>query len=193
MIGIICFLPSCQNPCKNAGGYLFPIGNQLKKYSFEPGSYWIYQDSASGIIDSQSVYSYSAQNHISTGSQYGADGATCEVYGDVFNMSVASFWNGIPHDTISYGDGYSGVEVLVSQSNAPQAAEFGYSAVGSNTDTLTNFSVSGQTFPKVYLSGSGNYPLIYHVDYVGVVKWVFNDTINGQKTWNLLRYHVINP
>ena len=195
MIGIICFLPSCLNPCKHTGGYLLQVGSQLKKCSFKPGSYWIYQDSVSGIIDSQSVYYYSAQNDVSIGDEWN-DGVDCTVYGDAFSMSVASFWNGVSHDSIFWGNenGHSGPEIIISYSSNPQQAVYAYSSDGYYlTDTLTNFIVSGQTFPKVYLSSPGSYPLVYRVDNVGVVKWVFNDTINGQHTWNLLRYHVINP
>ncbi len=194
MIGIICFLPSCKGPCKNAGGYLVQVGNQLKKYSFKPGSYWIYQDSASGTVDSQSVYYYSAQNHVSIGGEW-SDGIDCTVYGDAFSMSVASFWNGVPHDSIFIGNnnGTDGGTIVVSYSPDLLNIYAAYSATDYMTDTLTNFTVSGQTFPKVYLSSPGYYPLVYRVDNVGVVKWVFNDTINGQHTWNLLRYHVINP
>ena len=198
MIGFICVLPSCKKPCSQT--YFFPIGNQLKKYSFEPGSYWIYQDSASGTIDSQSVYAYSAQNHVPVGNDW-YDGG-CTVFGDAFSMSVASFWNGMIHDSIFWGNnnGYSAGEVVVSYStNLQPQCYYEYYAIGLYTDTLTktlnNFTVSGRTFPKVYLSVSdvNNHALMYHIDNIGVVKWVFNDTINGQRTWNLLRYHVINP
>ena len=195
VIGLICILSSCQNACKGRGGYLIPIGGQLKKYSFKPGSYWIYQDSASSIIDSQSVYYYTAQNHVSIGTVYGADAVGCTVYGDAFAMSLTSFWNGALHDSIFYGNtnGTSAGEIFVSYSTNPSQYYYQFSAVGDLTDTLNNFSVPGTTFPKVYSSNAGHNSVVYHVDNVGVVKWISNDTINGQHTWNLLRYHVINP
>lgn len=189
MIGSICVLPSCKKPCSQT--YFFPIGNQLKKYSFKPGSYWIYQDSASGTIDSQSVYAYSAQNHVPVGNDW-YDGG-CTVFGDAFSMSVASFWNGMIHDSIFWGNnnGTSANGVVFSSSINPEDF-YGYRD-GLYTDTLINFAVLGRIFPKAYLSVSSNHALIYHIDNLGIVKWVFNDTINGQRTWNLLRYHVINP
>ncbi|MCW3125808.1 MAG: hypothetical protein JWO03_1466 [Bacteroidetes bacterium] len=150
-------------------------------------------DSATGIIDNQSVYYYNAQNHVEIGYRYSGDGGTCNVYGDVFSMSAASFWNGVPHDSVFFGNANNSAdEILISHSTHPQY-DYGYSATGDAwTKTLTNFSVLGRIFPKVYLS-TGTNAQIYHVDNIGVVRWVFNDTINGQRTWNLLRYHVINP
>jgi hypothetical protein len=197
MIGIIYFVPSCANPCKDPWWYRWPIANQLKKYSFEPGSYWIYQDSASGTIDSQSVYYYSAQSHTVIGDDYSGNGGWCNEYGDVFKMSIASVWNGIPHDSITFNivNGGGGPQISVSYSPPNTLySVYSYSALqGQMVDTLTNFYVLGQTFAKVYRELSYYNSLMYHVDNVGVIKWVFNDTINGQHTWNLLRYHVINP
>jgi hypothetical protein len=194
MIGIICFLPSC-NDCKGVNaGYLIPIGSQLKKYSFEPGSYWVYQDSVSGTIDSQSVYYYTAQNHFQIDAAYGTNGVQdCPIYGDVFSMSAASFWNGIPHDSIFWSNnnhGYTANAINISYTIGQQYY-YGFDING--IDTLTNFSVSGHTYSQVHLNNSYPNALIYQVDNVGIIKYVFNDTINGQHTWNLLRYHVINP
>lgn len=197
MTGMICFVQACKNPCKNEGGYT-NIASQLKKYSFKPGSYWVYQDSASGIIDSQVVYQYSAQNHVEVGYVYGGFEAQCGVYSDLFNVSAASFWNGVPHDSIFFSnhlDGDDGTDIQVVYGRAPVELDiYFFSAVSnSQTATFTNFNVSGLTFPIVYRDHSIFSSQIYHVDNVGVIKAVFNDSINGQRNWNLLRYHVINP
>ena len=191
MIGLFCTLPSCKDPCKGYGGY-YSNSNDLKKHSFKIGSYWVYQDSASGILDSQSVFYYNAQNHVEVGYSYGVAGAECTDYSDKFQTSAASFWNGIIHDSIFWGNIYAGDNILISFSTH-QEMYYGYLASDANSTTLTNFSVLGNVFPKVSCSNGGLNSVIYQADNIGIVKWVFNDTINGQRSWNLLRYHVVNP
>jgi hypothetical protein len=196
MIGFACLLQYCAQPCKSGSNY-YPLSDQLKKYSFAAGSYWIYQDSASGIIDSQSVYKYSIQNHVFASTSPLGNGAWCDNYTDVFSMFVTSFWNGALHDSICFGNGINGInadDIQVSFSSTSQANIYDFSTYsGNHAATLNNFSVLGQTFPIVYRDNSIFNSQIYHADNVGVVRWVFNDTINGQYTWNLMRYHVITP
>ena len=142
------------------------------------------------------MYYYFAQNHFVIGSGYTGNGGTCNEYGDISNMYVASIWNGIPHDTIFLGNFhgfYSGDDILISYSTFRHEMYYSYSASDAYSVTLTNFSILGNVFPKVYCSNGGLNSTIYEADNIGIVKWVFNDTINGQRTWNLLRYHVINP
>jgi len=198
VISMICFVPACKNPCKDPSWYYPPFQSQLKKYSFEPGSYWVYQDSASGIIDSQTVYYYNAQNHVTVGSGYTGNGGQCDEFGDIFNMGIVSLWNGVVHDSIGLGNnilGFTGSDIIIVYGHPTSESDiYRYSAIGgTGTVTLQNFIVSGQTYPIVYRYISNFNSLMYHVDNVGAIKWVFNDTINGQRTWNLLRYHVINP
>ena len=193
MISISCFTPSC-NKCKDVGGY-YPDASQLKKYSFKSGSYWVYQDSITGIIDSQSVYYYTVQNNVVLGYTTGANGDIyCPVSTDAFNMSIASFWNGVLHDSVFIGNqnGVSATEVLVNYYGTQPVYGFWIDGNGSQTAMLTSLTVSGTTYPTVYRDFSSYNSVIYHVDNIGVVKWVFNDSISGQHTWNLLRYHVIN-
>ena len=195
LAAIVCTVQSCNRDCSNTGSHYHPpFASQLNKYSFMPGSFWIYQDSASGLIDSQSVYFYNLQTHYGVGQTYLGNGADCVEYGDVFSMSVASFWNGAPHDSIWFSNNISYIMIGYS-SPTTRNNQYAYPALsGDRGTTITNFQVLGQTFPSVYKVQSDFFSgLMYHVDNVGVVKWVFNDTINGQHTWNLVRYHVINP
>ena len=192
IISAIFSISSCNKTCKGEDQY-FPEASSLKEFSFKPGSYWVYQDSISGIIDSQVVYYYTAHNNVVIGYNWGSNGVEdCPVSSDTFSMAVTSFWNGIPHDTILFDNGYSGNYINITESSNPHSI-FEYAIDGSHTETLNNFTVSGNVYPTAYLSVLQASPQIYIIDNVGVVKWVFNDTINGQHTWNLLRYHVINP
>lgn len=190
---LLALLISCKKSC-----VIYPSTvDQLKKQSFRQGSYWIYQDSASGIIDSQYVYDYSATNKMELGSNT-SDGIICTAYGDAYYMGIASFRSGIIYDSISIGDninGFSGLNMQVYyHMHSSESSIYRYSAVGAGETTiLTNFNVSGRIFPKVYREVGSHNALAYTVDNIGVVKWVFNDTISGQNTWNLLRYHVIIP
>lgn len=45
----------CKNPCKGYVSY-DQIDPRLRDYFFQVGSYWVYQDSASGDLDSQLVF-----------------------------------------------------------------------------------------------------------------------------------------
>lgn len=196
IFGLICLLSSCAKQCQT-GQYNASASNPIKSYFFKPGSYWVYQDSASGIIDSQSVYNYYARYDIIVGEYYSGNGGTCNDYGDAFYMYTASFWNGVAHDSIGFSNafiGLGGFNIQISFSSITSENDiYSFSSLGNQNTTLTNFSVGGQIFPTVYRDNSIFNSQIYHVQNVGVVKWVFNDTINGQRTWNLLRYHVVNP
>jgi len=108
-------------------------------------------------------------------------------------MGIARFWNGLLHDSIGFGNDLNVTDVQIAYSDYNSQYDIYDYPITNSSQTLINFNVSGHTFPTVYSSISNFNSLMYHVDSVGVVKWVFNDTINGQHTWNLLRYHVINP
>lgn len=54
---IVVALSSCKNPCKGYVSYN-KIDPRLRNYIFQAGSYWVYQDSASGAIDSQIVFKF---------------------------------------------------------------------------------------------------------------------------------------
>lgn len=188
MIAVALSMSCCRNPCKDNWWYFFPIAEDLKKQSFKPGTYWIYQDSATGTIDSQSVFYYAAESHAAV-DHYDRDSEHCIEYGDIFSMKIASCWNGIPHDTISSSN--IGPVINFSEYHIRYVGDRAYN-MNVPTDTLTNFHVSGFAFPKVYLAYGSNYQA-YSVDNVGVVRWVFDDTVVGRHTWNLLRYYAINP
>ena len=188
-IGIICLLPSCKGPCKGFGGYVCQISGELKKYSFKPNSYWVYQDSATGIIDSQEVVSYSAQNNVYFTSTLGNLGADCADYGDGFSMTEASYVNGVFKDSVYIHS----LDCGAIYATDTFAMYYSYALNGYPTDTLLNYTVLNNTFSKVLRYSSYNNSWVYHADNIGVVKCTFNDSIRGQRTWNLLRYHVVNP
>lgn len=182
------YLSSCRNPCDGDFWYFYPISSDLRQQSFKPGTYWVYQDSISGTIDSQSVSYYHAETHAEIG-RYDRDSEHCIEYGDLFKMRVASYWNGTAHDSsLFYNEG----AVILGRGCTIRYVGEKFAHYQYPTDTLTNFQVSGQVFPRVYLLHGDTYR-VYSVDNIGVVKWVFDDTINGQHTWDLLRYHVVNP
>jgi hypothetical protein len=197
MSSFICLLPSCKHNCSGVSIY-YLHANLLKPYSFEPGSYWVYRDSASGIIDSQVVYDYYTRDRVVVGQGPVGDGSWCDDYADGFGMSIGSFWDSHFHDTIFYGNAviYSSLStsvIKVRYSTFPLYTNIYSYNVFTNTPTLTNYTVSSHTFPRVHLFTSDFNSQMYHVDSIGVVRWVFNDTVNGQRTWDLLRYHVITP
>jgi hypothetical protein len=173
------------------------VANELKKYSFKQNSYWIYWDSTSGAIDSQIVTSYTTKSRVSYGTAYTGNGGQCEEYGDVFSMHIASYLNGIYNKTLFFSSVCSGI----SFGDSANPTSFTYLMDGYFGDTLINYSILGHNYEKVYRHET-IYPLsqtgpsrvdIYVVENVGIVKKTEQDTINGTKTWNLLRFHTIHP
>jgi hypothetical protein len=192
-------LQDCTKSCSDASYYLYgATGNDLKKYAFLPGSYWIYADSASGAIDSETVLSYSSQNYVVVGNTLPQNGSNCPIYADVSDVRVRSYLNG----TFSSYFAYHGQGTIVETKDSagfPALFNYSYFINGLYGQTLNNYTVLSKTYPRVYentdtIQGPPvQYVDVYYTDYIGIVKRVERNSMTGVITWKLLRYHLINP
>lgn len=196
LIGIAILLQDCKKSCDDGAYYLFgATANDLRKFSFMPGSYWVYTDSASGTIDSLSVYSYFAQTDAVTGSY---PQTSCPIYADIANTRVRLFTNGIFSSYFTY---YGHGTLVETEDSAGFPAHFDsyYYINGRYIDTLYQYTVLGNTYLQVYKTADTiagpptHFVDVYFADYTGVIKRVDRDSINGTKTWELRRSHLINP
>lgn len=103
LAGMVMFY-GCKNPCKGVITYI-SVDNRLLNYVFQPGTYWIYQDTVDAIIDSQYVYKYIHLVHdeyLNPDTIKGPNPYTCRdpLYTDVLQMQTMSFYNNIFADTL---------------------------------------------------------------------------------------------
>jgi len=163
---------SCKNPCKGVQIYL-QIDSRLLNYVFKPGSYWVYQDTVDGIIDSQFVNQYQYSTHV-LDHNFPAKSDPCQAprYLDILQMSFVSVQNNVLKDTLGIGASFSfnsnAINTISIYEHFKQPNETGitcfeldYSQVGlidrgsgfgSNTYT---WSYEGKQ--NVVTSGGGNY------------------------------------
>lgn len=192
--GMIAALTSCYDCDKT-----YPYHDRYKylqaQYTFRPGSYWVYEDSSSGAIDSLVVYSYDAHPH--TVLQHFNEDGGCNVYGDLSDMHCYRYENGtylslVSHEFSSFYDQISDTATRYS---------FTTRIEGPGVDTLHNVIVAGLVYPfMIHYTDSFqnvNIPFqrsyeTYSVPYVGIVR-MRQATDTSAHDWMLIRNHTISP
>jgi hypothetical protein len=103
---------SCSKPtCKDQFSLSGTTDIRMLNYVFRQGSYFIYSDTADGVIDSQYVYAYTYSKHvwIDSVSPYYVYNSTLycgPYYRDLLYMKYSSYYNGVWNDSfISVADG----------------------------------------------------------------------------------------
>ncbi len=186
-------------------------------FVFKVGTYWIYQDSATGITDSVFVESADTYHYISPVYNsvdkyfYGnmesfkvgcESGNVGQEYTSWFSTSGAKL-DSPQYDTSIYIDGYR-LEALTGHSGKGFVAYYPFTLGAPYHDYngasvyLTVKADSLQVGSLKYyntLTFNNNMSALYNL---AAVNWTFAPNIGlvqkqaiGQKTWNLIRYHVV--
>ena len=190
---LLILFAGCGKSNNNSGT---PINATLKKYfSYKPGTYWIYQDSLSGNIDSFVVVS------VDSGlTNYSAGGNNFYI-----NDEIVTFNNGIYDDTlncrwtlaingISYFLGYPPVIPTPPNLINTLSYSFIYPFQGYS---YTTYSYRGNTYnniaeffiPNNSVVGNPNDIFLISTD-AGIVKMSINHA-NTNYIWQLQRYKII--
>jgi hypothetical protein len=137
----------------------------MLNYVFRQGSYFIYSDTADGVIDSQYVYAYAYSKHvwIDSVSPYYVYNSTLycgPYYRDLLYMKYLSFYNGVINDSfISVADGTE-LSLAERDFNNRGPLNEGYLGVGTSVFYLDQtkpglikpaYLVTTQTFYIAYL------------------------------------------
>jgi len=194
--------------------YLIP--QTLKDYAeFKPGTYWIYQDSTTGKIDSQYVIELDAgidtfQNTI-TGSGKGIFEWYNEHVNTTFDTSdswysVTTYRPSIQPDIIGFQDwhyyNHTTMETYLAEivyliyPFTDHSYSYGlYSDTVNNVITYTNYTVNGRIYSnivKVYETNNpthGNQPENHYIaDHIGIIR---RELLRTNHVWNLIRYHIV--
>ncbi len=162
---------SCVVGCKKKTKITHPVDAETKShFSFKVGTYWIYRDSATGIVDSFQVSS--------TGSAPEPDGT--EYFATFINI---------------YNDTDEAVLGIHLHNNHIQY-KFVYSQEGCSFDypywssgkLLPTFSLNGNTYDSVLVQGgSGTYYVRHDI---GMIKMIV-ETDSYNKVWELVRYKIV--
>lgn len=187
-------LTSCYN-CDKTYPYNDRYRYLQEHYTFLPGSYWIYRDSAFGTIDSVVVASYNAYPH-AVFQHFNEDGG-CNVYGDETDMSCSRYENGIYRSVVSHQlrSYYDEISDTATRSSFTTRIE------GVGVDTLQNVALAGQIYPLVihYIDSFQNVNIPFHrfyetyaAPYTGVIR-MRQITDSSTHDWVLIRQHTISP
>lgn len=186
-------------------------------FVFKVGTYWIYQDSASGITDSVYVdaadtYHYLSPQYNSTdnyfygnleGFKVGCTSANVgQEYTSWFSTSGAKL-DSPQYDTLIYIDG-ARREALTGYGGTGFVAYFPFTLHalyhdwnGAKVELIEkadSMNLNGYKYYKTVTFNNNNKSSLYHD---ASVYWTFSPNVGlvqkraiGQKTWNLIRYHV---
>jgi hypothetical protein len=167
----------------------------IQNFLFKAGSYWVYQDSASGKIDS--CYSYGFKKQTDTyvemppGPGVGPRYYNYRCAWDSTNKSPVSdstfqynYW--LQGNIIHYGDPYGMCTILLCSSSS------GSLQPASGSQYYPSLTLNALTFTNVYKYYFSDYcvPMrgyIYLKPGIGIVR---SQIYTTGKTWNLIRYHI---
>ena len=192
---VLVLLAYCS--CQRCGGYDYPTDRRVSGCFFKVGSYFIYNDTADQIIDSQYVFMYS---YLPNSVPQVYDGACFDYYSQ-YKMWETSYRNGLYYDSI-YSYSPDAADLYYDYGNrTPFGALFNPSSSGppccSPLDTpFSNFSVGGKAYATVYevpnceLFNDTVPTDLYFAQGYGVVKRVEHRP-TGDVSWDLIRYHIV--
>jgi len=203
--------------CKKNNVPHYPINAALKAaFSFKPGTYWIYQDSLSGEIDSFYVEGFASGTYSSANPSYTYDaiGVTIrECHDDDPNNIDSSQWgfglqqntlaindwekpyysSGLSYEPYDYYYNYSGIDYSL-------AFSMGYSYQNDTVIVLNSININTTQFNNVSCAHfSGNTTVtskfsdyIFIDSTVGMIKIILdhpNDSV--YRNYNILRWKII--
>ena len=202
-------LQGCQKHCKD---YYYPLDGRLFQFFFKPGTYWVYRDSATGMIDSQYVYAYKFRQHYTyTPAQlFYTDNMLCgPIYWDDVEMVVAEYQNQLLfRDSIKYSSNGEGPDISFEGYNYKgidsnfhtQCLWLDTIEHGNNIWTIQSISVNNAIYHnviKVRLDYSiyTEYQILYATEFYfaagyGIIRKVeYRPT--GTVSWDLMRYQFV--
>lgn len=207
-IYVVCFfaLSSCKDECSKVTTR-YEITPVLKDFYFKKGTYWVYEDTANHVVDSQYVYMDSFS--YSYGQTKGENGGYCEVRYQFFKYNIQSIIAGVK-DSFQYGtfaNSVSNSHLVISKQYNGNTVLWLNKPVGQIQSNIryngTIFqNINGVDYSNVYWysavigTGIGLDYLIsntdnYFVPKIGVVKKVEFGTSTGTKVWLLKNYFII--
>ena len=205
----IALLQSCQKSCKD---YYYPLDGRLFQFFLKPGTYWVYRDSATGMIDSQYVYAYRFRQYFTYNPSPNRPHSTCQlpVYTDSIYMYIREFQNSLPYrDSIKYysfngglpnigctGYNYLGIDSTV----GALVFSVDSSVYKNEVFSVSQITISGvlyQNVIKVKLDYINYFrPQIlcptefYYLAGYGIIRKVeYRST--GTVSWDLMRYQIV--
>ncbi len=206
---MICFfaLSSCRDECDKVTTR-YDITPALKDFYFKKGTYWVYEDTANHVVDSQYVYADTSGFSYTT--TKGNKGGYCQLMVEFYHVRVASSLSIGDKDSFdfnSFGSYYSkqedlsiGVAYRGSNTVLWLNAEVGKTYNSYRFNGIGNQNVNGVDYKNTYwssviLGATTNNYLKYNTDYfvtpkIGVVKKVEFGTPTGTRTWLLNRYFI---
>lgn len=173
------------------------IEEPLKAYLFAPGSYWVYKHENDGTEDSIVLSTLVDSLWIKLPAT--SNDTLKQIYfAEYYNTTHDySFYNEISgkmifrHEVL--GLQWSQITYIYANSTYNNQG-YGYLDI-SNSLVLNNntfndvrhFSIPGFSLPSSFKYNTDT----YYSPNVGLVKWIEHDSINGDQTYSLLRYHIV--
>jgi hypothetical protein len=186
------------------------IDTRLSNYFFKVGSFWVYQDSASGLIDSQTVVGYTYALHQLDSTPTSGGGSPSHsycgpFYFDILSMIVIDFKNGMTDSILcsSSGEGIS-IESLNPNSDLGEDI-FNLNSADPGTrllylGSISTFFQNATNFNNVQVFQSQYSPLysyyftcntdLYFCSGFGIIKKI-EHTSGGDRVWQLKRFHLL--
>ncbi len=193
-------LVSCKKETEEYYGYCFEyISSSIKPYMFKNGSYWVYENDSTHILDSIVVTS-TTHSFFSPYPSKGGPALSVEYY----KINLHDFFNSSDFDDFIFNS-YINRNADANTASFGQPILFtndtiGYSNCGAYLwDTLTTLNIYGNTFNKIkvmkVIADEQNYhyfsndTYLYYSDSIGLIRKVI-DLGSSTESWSLKRWNV---
>ena len=206
-------LQGCEKDVCDGFQTYYPLDSRLLNFYFKPGTYWVYRDSATGMIDSQYVYAYRFRQYFTYNPSPNRPHSTCQlpVYTDSIYMCIREFQNSLPYkDSIEYYSfgggtiamGFTGYNYYVGQNSNYSMLAFDVdSDIYKNVvGTVQSITINGTTYQnaiKVKLDTLNSFhPQIfcptetYFASGYGIIRKIEYRT-TGTVSWDLMKYQIV--
>lgn len=196
----ILFLSNCKKTDNQIGHYTFPVSDAIKPYIFYTGSYWVYVDDSTGVLDSVVVTSVEHNSFEANTSPSQTQETTVEYY-KVFYYESRT--NSNYHDLIIDGgvnrngnDLYSKGQTILFLGDTLGTRYNGteyYEQLA--TLNIGSFNFSDVRVMRIIADQQvqhefSNDTYLYFKENIGIVKKEIDFGAGNIQVWSLKRYHI---
>lgn len=180
------------------------IDENIYPYKFKQGTYWVYQNDSTGILDSLFTDSVSTGFFVSTPGVHGAGSIETEYYKmHIHDVSASLYFNQMLHSNVmsknfsgDWSNGFHGQPVYQSNSAVGEGysgmmiyAKFLSMTVNSHTfDHVDEVKITAAEQPDPQFDHD---TYLYYCDSVGLIKKEIVLAPGNIESWSLKRWHVI--
>jgi len=176
----------------------------INPYKFKQGSYWVYENDSTGVLDSLYIDSVSTGFFVSSPGIHGGPNSLMEFYKMyVHDVSASVFYNQTllgysmhKNFTGTWSTGFHGQPVYIS--DAPLGTEYNGATIAAKFISMTVNAITFDNVDQIKITAAAQHDpefdhdtYLYYCDLIGLLKKETLLSPGNIESWSIKRWHVI--